>query len=143
MSAIDTITGNQLWNSNEKEILVDQNYLPQLIESHNLIVYTGDLEICSLDLETGYYSWCRPETYITNIKIDKKRQIGYVLRNDFILTIVDINNGNVIGETQFIPKILPKEMRNRIIGYHIALWDDKIIVVFGDSDQVFVFKYIY
>jgi outer membrane protein assembly factor BamB len=140
MVAKDKSTGMELWNSNEKEIVIGNEYLPQKYNSHLLIVPVDGSEYCSLDLLTGSYIWCRSEKYLSNIAIDTNKHLGYILQNDLSLLIINMDNGKISGKIQFLPQEVFDPMDYEFVEFYITFYEDQIIVVFGDSGQIFALK---
>ena len=73
--------------------------------------------------------------------VDQQFQLGYVMRDDFVLEKIDLGTGNVSGEIHFLPSTLSKEMLQHSQSYSVTLMDSIMIVSFSDSDQTFGLKF--
>jgi outer membrane protein assembly factor BamB len=143
LSAFDGQSNRPSWSLG-RSFFVGERWIPKDSEDGILIVgyqalWSSSLirEICALNLQTGKYNWCRTENYISNIAIDRQTKRGYVIRDDFVLEIIDLQTGNVLGETRFLPNALSKEMLQQSQSYSVTLSDGVVIVSFSDSDQTF------
>ena len=141
--AFDKRFNQQVWNLG-RSFFITEEWKPQEIEGGILIVgyqalWSNSLigEICALNSQTGKYNWCRTKNYISNIAIDQQSQLGYIMRDDFVIEIIDLRTGNISEEIRFLPGVLPKEMLQHLQNYSIALSNDIMIVSFSDSGQTF------
>jgi outer membrane protein assembly factor BamB len=139
MIGIDHQTGKILW-SNPGPIFLRAEWFPIQSNDDILFVLTSDLGICGLNLNTGEYVWCRPERYISKIGLIRDNNVGYVVRGDFSLVKIDLITGNILAETQFLPKELAPDIRNRIFEYSVGVTKDTVVISFSDSDQTFGLK---
>jgi outer membrane protein assembly factor BamB len=131
--AINNQTDELLW-TNDRGPYVREDYKPQDIGGDNLIV--GFVRgICVLNLQTGEYSWCRPEIDITKLAIDYQSQQGFAMQDDLVLLTIDLQTGNVLGETSF----LSSEPIDEQIGFlsSIIFSDGVVVISFSDSGQTF------
>lgn len=135
--ALDRQSGELLW-TNDRLFYVDEAHEPLDIGNEKLLVgfVTG---ICVLDLRTGEYSWCRPEIDITKLAIDYQSQLGFAMRDDLVLLTIDLQTGNVLGETKF----LSSEPINEQLGFlsFITFSDGVVVLSFSDSGQTFGLEY--
>ena len=143
LMALDKQSGEQLW-TNGQLFNLDEGQEPQEIGTDILIVGREPAptanyvrEICALSLRTGAYTWCRAETYLSRMAIDRQSQVGYALRDDFVLVTVDLQTGDVLGETRFLPSTLPKELLHFSQRYSVTISDGVVVVAFSDSGQTF------
>jgi len=93
-----------------------------------------DKWICAGDLQTGKNHWCRTETYISKVAIDLQSQTGYAMRDDFVLVTIDLQTGNVLGETSFLPSGPAKEYFDFI---PVVFSEGVVVISFSDSGQTF------
>jgi outer membrane protein assembly factor BamB len=131
----DRITGKQIWESYNQVFYLDPP--PQEFDDHTLLVKTIDRGICALGLDTGEYTWCRSETYISNLAIHYITGVGYVLREGFVLEKIDLRTGTVLAETTFLPSPVTPDVRNYGYPYYVSLDSNKLLLLFGDSQQLF------
>jgi outer membrane protein assembly factor BamB len=133
LSAFNKQTGEPLWINNQG-FYVRTGWEPQEIGRDNLIV--GFVRgICALNLQTGEYSWCHPEVDISKMAIDYQSGLGYGMMDDLVLLTIDLQTGNVLGETTFFSS----EPINEQIGFmsFITFSDGVVMVSFSDSGQTF------
>lgn len=140
LTAFDKQTGESLWIKCD---VCDMFYAredkePQHMDTDTLIVGYKDKRICALDLRTGKDRWCRPEAYISRVAIDHQYQLGYAMRDDYVLVTLDLQTGNILGETVFLTSEPDKEYFDFV---PIAFSDGVVIVAFGDSGQTFGLKF--
>lgn len=143
LSAFDRHTNKKLWTL-ERSIFITEEWKPEESEEGIQIVgyqalWSDSLvkEICALNLQMGQYNWCHTENYISNIVIDRQSQLGYVMRADFVIEVIDLQTGNILREIRFLPSVLSEEMLRFSHKYSITLNGNIMIVSFGDSDQTF------
>jgi outer membrane protein assembly factor BamB len=140
LAAFDKQTDESLWTKCD---MCDMFYAredkePQHIDTDTLIVGYKDKRICALDLLIGKDRWCRPEAYISKVAIDHQSQLGYAMRDDMVLVTIDLQTGNVLGETSF----LSSEPAQEYFGFvPIVFSDGTVVVSFGDSGQTFGLKF--
>jgi len=136
LSAFDTQAGGLLWNNN-RPFYIDEGQEPLDIGNNNLFV--GFIRgICALNLRTGKYGRCHPEIDISNVAIDYHSQLGYAMREDLVLLTIDLQTGNVLGETSFLSS---KPIDKQIDSVSSIVFSDGVIVVtFSDSGQTFGLK---
>ena len=131
--ALDKQSGELLW-TNDRLFYIDEGQEPINTGNNNFIV--GFVKgICILNLQSGKYSWCRPEIYISDVAIDYQSQLGYAMREDLVLLTIDLQTGNVLGETSF----LSSQPIDKQIGFmsSITFSDGVLIISFSDSGQTF------
>lgn len=137
LTAVDSFTGKPLWTTNGMRgiFYVREDIEPQSVGTSALLVSYKDKRICALDLQIGKDKWCRHEAYITRVALDKSSNLGYVLRNDLVLVTLDLDTGNVLGETTF----LSSEPSTEQFSYaSSAVFSDGVVVItFNDSSQTF------
>ena len=143
LMALDKQSGEQLW-TNGQLFHLDEGQEPQGMGTDILVVGREPAPtanyvrgICALSLRTGAYTWCRAETYLSKMAIDSQSQLGYALRDDFVLVTVDLQTGNVLGETGFLPNTLPEELLHFSQRYSVTISDGVVVVAFSDSGQAF------
>ncbi len=139
MIGVDHITRKTLW-SNEEQAFIKIKQFPIQSTDHTLFVLTSNRGICSLDIISGNYVWCRPEEYISNMSLNHSENTGYVINSDFSLVRIDLLTGEILGKIQFLPNELPSDMQNRGFEYSVTATRDDVIVSFGDSNQTFGLK---
>lgn|SRR5574341_1483863 len=131
--ALDRPSGEVLW-INDRMFYIDEGREPIDVGNEELLVgfSTG---ICVLDLQTGEYRWCRPEIDIAKMTIDHQSRLGFGLRDDLVLLTIDLQTGDVLGETRF----LSSKPIDEQIGFlsSITVSDGVVIVSFSDSGQTF------
>ncbi len=142
LMALDQLSNEQLWTKDHL-FFFDEDRAPQRLTKDVLVVaqlakgtWNHAAEICALNMRTGNYLWCRPEDYVSNIAMDNQAQIGYALRGDFVLVTIDLQDGRILGETQFLPSALPEELHYPW-HYSVTLSDGVVVVAFSDSGQTF------
>jgi len=138
LTGIDRATGKILWKNNKP--VFSEYYQEQSVNNMVFVEFPGD-GICSLNPNTGEYTWCLPEGKISNIAIDNDKKIGYFIRHDFSLVKINLLTGGILAETQFLPMVLPEGMERDNYGYKVAVTKDIVIVSFGDSDQTFGLRF--
>ncbi len=134
-AAFDKQTGKLLWNQG-LPFYLDEGIKPIDLSSNVLLVAEEQGRgICALNLHTGQYNWCRPENFNSMMAIDHQSQLGYAMRDDFVLITIDLQTGNVLGETSF----LSSEPINKQVGSvsSITVSDGIVVVGFSDSRQTF------
>lgn len=131
--AVDKQSGELLW-TNDRLFYIDEGQEPLYIDNENLLVGFGR-GICALNMQTGVYSWCHPEINISNMTIDYQSQQGFAMRDDLTLLTIDLQTGNILGETSF----LSSEPIDEQIGVlsSITFSDGIVVVSFSDSRQTF------
>lgn len=134
----------QIWNELRPSFFISDEWAPQKSAADALVIgnralssYSLIEEICVLNLQTGKCNWRHREYYISNIAIDEQSQLGYIMRDDFVVEGIDLETGNVLEEIHFSPSVLSEEMLRYSHRYSIALSDDVLAISFSDSDQVF------
>jgi outer membrane protein assembly factor BamB len=136
LTSIDEQTGSLLW-TNDRLFYLDEGQDPLSIGNDNLLV--GFLRgVCLLSLQTGEYIWCRPEINIANVAVDYKSQRGYAMRSDLVLLTIDLQTGEVLGETRFLSNEPINEQFVPVSS--IAFSDGVVVVSFSDSRQTFGIK---
>lgn len=131
--AVSKRTNEVLW-TNDQEPYITDDHKPRDIGEGNLVV--GFVKgICRLNMQTGEYSWCRPEIDISKLAVDEQSHIGYAMRDDLVLITIDLQTGKVLGETNF----LSNRAINEQIGFFssMAFSDGVVIIAFSDSSQTF------
>ncbi len=143
LAAMDRESGEQLWAKGQP-FYINEGQGPQDLGPDILIVGREPAPtanyargICALNLRTGTDNWCRAETYLSEIAIDRQSQSGYALRDDFVLVTIDLQDGSIVGETSFLPNALPDDLLNTSRRYSVTLGDRVVVVAFGDSGQTF------
>jgi outer membrane protein assembly factor BamB len=133
LSAFDIQAGGLLWNNN-RPFYIDEGREPLDIGNNSLLV--GFIRgICALNLQTGKYGWCHPEIDIPKVAIDYHSQLGYAMREDLVLLTIDLQTGNVLGETSFLSS---KPIDEQIGSVSSIVFSNGVIVVtFSDSGQTF------
>jgi hypothetical protein len=122
-----------LW-TNHRAFYIDEGQEPLDIGDEKLLV--GFVRgICVLDLRTGEYSWCHPEIYSSHMAVDYQSQRGFAMRDDLVLLTIDLQTGNILGETSF----LSSEPVDEQIGFlaSITFSNGVVVVSFSDSGQTF------
>jgi outer membrane protein assembly factor BamB len=141
--AVDRKSETQLWAKGQP-FYINEGQEPQDLGADILIVarepagiWNYARGICALNVRTGTYNWCRTETYLSKMAIDRQSQTGYALRDDFVLVTIALRDGSLVGETSFLPSTLPDELLNTSREYSITFANGVVVVVFGDSGQTF------
>lgn len=129
-----------LWKKPDETIRDDWYYFPEVVNKSELVVRTIYDGICLLNIESGAYSWCRTENYLSNVAIDTANNSLYTVRDDFTLVKLNLQTGNVVGEVHFSPNKLSEELSHYGFDYIVRISSDKVIFYFGDSSQVFVLQ---
>ena len=88
-----------------------------------------------MKLRNGEDGWCRPEAYISRVAVDRQSQLGYAMRDDFVLVTIDLKTGNVLGETSFLSSEPAKEYSGFVSS--VVVSDGVVVVSFYDSGQAF------
>lgn len=131
--ALDRQSGKKLWTSNHG-FYIDEVQEPINIGDDSLLVGLNN-GICALNLQTGKHKWCRPEVDVSKIAIDYQTGLGYGMREDLVLLTIDLQTGDILGETSF----LSSQPINKQIGFmsFITFSNGVVIVSFSDSGQTF------
>jgi outer membrane protein assembly factor BamB len=137
-SAYNKQTGEPLW-TRYTQLDVDEDQQPQVIGTDILLVGYQDKRICALNLQTGKDNWCRPEAYISKVAVNRQSQLGYAMRDDFVLATIDLKTGNVLGETSFLSSESAKEYSGFVSS--VVFSDGVVVVSFYDSGQTFGLKF--
>ena len=135
-TVLDKQTGKSLWTKCDMCDMfdIDEGREPQDIGEDILIVGYNDKRICALNLRTGEDKWCRPEAYISKVAVNLQSQLGYAMRSDFVLVTIDMQTGNILGETRF----LSSEPNKEYLGFVSIVFSNGVVVVsFYDSGQTF------
>jgi outer membrane protein assembly factor BamB len=136
LTSIDEQTGSLLW-TNDRLFYLDEGQDPLGVGNDNLFV--GFLSgVCLLSLQTGEYIWCRPDIDIANVAVDREAQRGYAMRGDLVLLTIDLQTGEVLGETRFLSNEPIDEQFVPVSS--IAFSDGVLIISFSDSKQTFGIK---
>lgn len=130
LTGTDRVTGKTLWKNNRAHF--SESYQEQTVNNMVLAGFSED-GICTLDPVTGEHFWCLPGGKISNIAIDRDKNTGYFLRNDFNLVKINLLTGGILAKTQFLP--LEKIQQNSYST--VAITKDTVIVSFGDSKETF------
>jgi hypothetical protein len=138
LTGVDRKTGKILWKNNKP--IFSEDYQEQSVNNMVFVEFPGE-GICSLNPNTGEYAWCLPEGKISNIAIDHDGKTGYFIRHDFGLVKTNLLTGDILAETQFLPKVLPAGMQKDGYAYGVVVTKDTVIVSFGDSEQTFGLKF--
>ena len=140
LSAFDRQTESKSWNK-ILSFYIDEVQTPQRLSADYLMIgykAAGTSShvkgICSLNLQSGEYNWCRPEIYFSRMAIDQQSQRGCAMRDDSVLVTIDLQTGNVLGETRFLTSDLPDQQP---LFVSIACENGIVVVSFGDSRQTF------
>lgn len=136
MNGIERSTGKVLWENAESSFRIEE-WFPVQSLGQSIFVLTDDLGICSFNFFTGEYIWCLPDKFISNLGVNTVNRIGYILDGDFLLLEIDLDTGQILAETQFLPRELPEDMRSRGFEYTISVTKDAVVVSFSDSVQTF------
>ena len=133
-SPIDRQTGRPLW-SNNRSFYVDEGQEPINIGNDNLLVGFSPKGVCALNLKSGDENWCHLEINISDVAVDRQSQLGYAMREDLVLLTIDLQTGNVLGETRF----LSSKPIDQQIGFmsSIIFSDGVLVISFSDSGQTF------
>jgi outer membrane protein assembly factor BamB len=129
-----------LWENRDVPFRLDRYFFPILINKSEIIIRTPRLGICLLNILDGVYLWCRNEFYLSNVGIDDSRNLAYAIRDDYALVAIDIKTGKIIDEVFFEPSELPQELQPYLFDYFVAVDSSKVIIYFGDSNQIFVLR---
>ncbi len=137
LTAVDKQTGKLLWSKCDvcDMFYINEGREPQDIGNDILIVGYNNRRICALDLQTGEDKWCRHEAYISKVAVDHQSQIGYVMRNDFVLMTIDLQTGSILGETIFQPSEPSKEYSGFLSSVFFS--NGVVVVSFYDSRETF------
>ncbi|MCJ7433630.1 MAG: PQQ-like beta-propeller repeat protein [Anaerolineales bacterium] len=136
LSAFDKQIGGLLWTN--RPFYIDEGQEPLDIGNNNLLV--GFIRgICALNLRTGEYSWCHPEIDISNVAIDYHSQLGYAMREDLVLLTIDLQTGNVLGETSFLSSQPIDEQIGSVSS--ITFSNGVVVISFSDSGQTFGLRF--
>jgi outer membrane protein assembly factor BamB len=136
LTSIDEKTGSILW-INDRLFHLDEGQDPLDVGNDNLLV--GFLSgVCLLSLQTGEYIWCRPDIDIANVAVDYESQRGYAMASGLVLLSIDLQTGEVLGETRFLSN---EPIDEQVVPVSSIAFSDGIVVVsFSDSKQTFGVK---
>ena len=131
--ALDKQSSEILWTSN-RLFYLDERHEPLDIGRNSLLVgFTRG--VCALNLKNGEYYWCHPEIYISDVAIDYQSQLGYAMREDLVLLTIDLQTGDVLGETSFLSSQPIDEQIGSMSS--ITFSDGVLVISFSDSGQTF------
>lgn len=131
--ALDKQSSEVLWTSN-RLFYLDERHDPIDIGKNSLLVgFTRG--VCALNLKNGEYYWCHPEIYISDVAIDYQSQLGYAMREDLVLLTIDLQTGDVLGETSFLSSQPIDEQIGSMSS--ITFSDGVLVISFSDSGQTF------
>ena len=154
VSAYDNLTDKVLWNqgpwlsfswNQDWGFYFDDGLEPQAFGTNILLVNRGPggygliKGICALDLLNGNYNWCRPEEFFSTLAIDHQSQLGYAMRSDDVLLTIDLQSGNILGETKFLssgPSVEPSGFPSGIVS-SITVSQNMVVVSFVNGNQTF------
>jgi outer membrane protein assembly factor BamB len=141
-NAFDMQTRKLLWNEGPAFYL-DEGKEPKELGTNILLVTAepgGDFSrgICALNMQTGKYSWCRTEEFNSMIAIDNHSGLGYAMRDDFVLLTINLETGNILGETSFLSsRPIDKETGSLA---SVTASSGVVVVTFFDSGQTFALQ---
>lgn len=131
--ALSKQSNETLWVNN-RLFYIYEGQSPLYVDNEHLLV--GFVKgICLLNLQTGMYVWCRPEIDISSIAVDLESQIGYAIRKDLALLIIDIQTGDIIEQTRFLSSQTNTEQISAVSS--IAFSKQVLVISFADSGQTF------
>lgn len=141
--ALDALSGQQMWTS-DHAFRISEGQEPQRAGTGIFIVARAPAfdsayanGVCALSLQTGGYIWCLDGIYVSRFAVGPDSQVGHILRSDFVLVSIDLRTGSILGETRFLPVVLPKELEQHSQNYSVALSNGVLAVAFSDSGQTF------
>lgn len=120
---------------------------PVFAEGLVLVVTFGG-QLFALHQPTGEIVW---NTEIPNSLVHSERivsnvtvvdEVVYYLTQDAQLRVVNMNTGELISTVEFTPSLFTLQTDVNNYRYDIAADNDLVAVYFGDSDQLFVFRFL-
>ncbi len=144
LSAYDRQTGALIWNQGP-QFFVDEPCTPRTLNKDILIVaesssWSSVGGICALNLQEGKYDWCRPENFNGMAAVDAQSELGYAIRDDLTLLTVDLQTGNIVGQTSFLSSE-PFDKRNGWVST-VTANNGNVVVSFHDSFQTFGLEFL-
>ena len=91
----------------------------------------------AIDKATGNLIWEMPDA-LSNVVVTDSN--AHYLTKNMLLRSVDINSGEIIGETDFTPSKATDPVNNV---YQIAADEDMIFIYFGGAHQLSAFSFDY
>ncbi|MBN1149236.1 MAG: PQQ-binding-like beta-propeller repeat protein [Anaerolineales bacterium] len=138
MKGRDLETGEVIWENREAVFWVGEWHIPLQLDSKTLLVKVRGGAVCSFDFTRGVYNWCSAQEYISNLGVDNRSMVGYIIRSDFALVEIDLQTGTIVSETGFSPSRLSENDHNVYWYFTAATEESTILAFFGDSKQLFV-----
>lgn len=137
LKAVNMTSGVTTW-----EYLIDnQVYLAPILTNGVIVIRTRENHyvghVLAIDKATGDLIWEMPDA-LSNVVVTDS--IVHYLTNDLLLRSVDINSGEIIGETDFTPSKAMDPINNV---YQIATDEDMIFIYFGGAHQLSAFSFDY
>ncbi len=143
LQASDQNTGNVLWT-----VRVADGFetIPTFLDSFILLKSFGG-QLFSIDRESGHIVWqtetpynlTHAERIVSNVAF--ANDIVYFLTQDAQLRALDIYTGEILGTVQFDPSLF--ELGVNIVNerFDVAASNDIVLIYFGDSWQIFAFRF--
>lgn len=137
LTAFEKQNDEPLWK-NDLPFYISEGLEPIDAGDGELIV--GFIEgICKLNLLTGMYVWCHPKININNTTVDIPSQHVFAMTNDLKIFIIDLETGNVIGQSSFLSSA---PMTNEIsVIASLEFGNGVLVVSLNDSGQTFGIKF--
>jgi outer membrane protein assembly factor BamB len=139
MQATNIETENTLWSAQfDGEIIQTPVFYEDFI-----LVKTGRSTVGNiyvLDIATGEIIW---QANLVASNISSSENVVYYLTTQAQLKAVDIRTGEMIGTIDFTPSLYelsPLDLSNR--PFNVAAYDKTVVVYFGDSRQLFTFRFL-
>lgn len=125
-----------LWK-NDLPFFIGEELEPIDVGNGELIVGFVD-GICKLKLMNGTYVWCHPEINIADTAVDIPSQRVFAMTNDLEIFIIDLQTGDMIGQSRFLSSAPMTNERSVIASLEFG--DGVLVVSFNDSGQTFGIK---
>lgn len=131
--ALNKQSGETLWTNN-RLFYIDEDQKPLNIGNNKLLVGFGK-GVCVINLQTGEYGWCNPEINISRVVVDSQSELGYAMREDLVLLTINLQTGNILGETSFLSSEPVDDQIGTVSA--ITFSDGVVNISFSDSNQTF------
>jgi len=110
--------------------------LPQAIGINDLVAAIQNNGFCRLNLADGTDDWCLEGRFISNLAMDRQRNNGYVLTNDFSMLSFDLDTGAITTETHIFRAMPDSSRAKETHRYLVSALDGNVYVMFSDSREL-------
>ena len=137
LKAVNMASGVIMW----EYLIGDPVYLAPILTNDVIVIRTRENHyeghVLAIDKATGILIWEMSDA-LSNVVVTDS--IAHYLTSDLLLRSVDINSGEIIGETDFTPSKAMDPVNNV---YQIAADEAMIFIYFGGAHQLSAFYFDY